>query len=56
MIYMLQDYESAKSVLKKYNQEHLLNFYDELNNEEKLALINQIFHIDLFVSLVLLFF
>ena len=46
MIYMLQDYESAKSVLKKYNQEHLLNFYDELNNEEKLALINQIFHID----------
>lgn len=46
MIYMLQDYESAKSILKKYNQEHLLNFYDELNNEEKIALINQIFHID----------
>lgn len=43
---MLQNYELAKNILKKYNQEHLLNFYDELNNEEKEALINQICNID----------
>lgn len=46
MIIMLQNYEKAKDVLEKYNQKHLLNFYDELNNEEKEILINQISHID----------
>ena len=43
---MIQNYEKAKDILKKYNQEHLLNFYDELNNEEKEFLINQICRID----------
>lgn len=46
MIFMLQSYEKAKEILVKYHQEHLLNFYDELNNEEKESLINQICHIN----------
>ena len=36
----------AKLILKKYNQEHLLNFYDELSEEQKEILINQILTID----------
>lgn len=36
----------AKDILKKYNQEHLLYFYDELSEEEKNILINQILNID----------
>lgn len=32
----------AKEILKKYNQEHLLNFYDELTEDEKNILISQI--------------
>lgn len=36
----------AKEILKKYNQEHLLYFYDELSEEEKNILINQILNID----------
>ncbi len=32
----------AKKLLKKYNQEHLLNFYDELEEDEKKILISQI--------------
>lgn len=43
---MVQNYEKAKSILSKYHQEHLLNFYDELNNEEKEFLINQICNIN----------
>lgn len=46
MIYMLKNYEKAKDILTKYKQEHLLNFYDELNNEEKEFLINQICNIN----------
>ena len=38
----MNSFQKAKDVLKKYNQEHLLYFYDELNNNEKEALINQI--------------
>ena len=37
---------TAKEILKKYNQEHLLYFYDELSEEEKNTLINQILNID----------
>lgn len=46
MIYMIQNYEKAKETLSRYKQEHLLNFYDELNNEEKEFLVNQICSID----------
>ena len=28
-------YENALEVLKKYGQEHVLAYYDELNDEEK---------------------
>ena len=39
--------ELIKEKLNKYNQEHLLSFYDELNQEEKENLLNQIDNIDL---------
>lgn len=32
----------AKNILKKYNQEHLLNFYDEITEKQKNKLISQI--------------
>lgn len=38
--------KKAKEILRKYNQEHLLYFYDELSEEEKNILINQILNID----------
>ena len=38
--------ENAKSILKKYDQEHLLCLYNELNEEEKNKLITQILRID----------
>ena len=36
----------AKEILHHYNQEHLLNFYDELSEEQKELLLNQILGID----------
>lgn len=36
----------TKEILQKYNQEHLLYFYNELTEKEKNILINQISHID----------
>ena len=39
-------YENALEVLKKYGQEHVLAYYDELNDEEKQSLISQIEEID----------
>lgn len=36
----------AKSILKKYHQEHLLYFYDVLSDDEKNILINQILSIN----------
>lgn len=36
----------TKEILKKYNQEHLLCFYDELSENEKNTLISQILNID----------
>ena len=38
--------EEVKFILKKYNQEHLLYFYDELTQDEKEKLLNQILTID----------
>lgn len=40
------DYELAKKILKKYNQEHLIYFYDELSECQKDLLINQILSIN----------
>ena len=37
---------TIKDKLKKYNQEHLLKFENELSNNEKDALYNQIEEID----------
>lgn len=39
--------EELKNTLKKFNQLHLLDFVDELNDEEKNLLINDIQSIDL---------
>ena len=39
---MLDNYDNAKQILVKYHQEQLLAFYDELDDKEKKALINQI--------------
>lgn len=36
----------VKEILKKYNQEHCLNFYDELSNDQKEMLISQLSEID----------
>ena len=38
--------EKAKSILKKYNQEHLLFQYENLRGEKKEYLLNQILNID----------
>ena len=38
--------EIAKEILKKYNQEHLLHFYDELSKDEKNRLLDQILTIN----------
>ena len=42
---MDNQYLKAKEILKKYNQEHLLAFYDKLTQEKKEKLINQILNI-----------
>ena len=39
-------YENALEILKKYGQEHVLAYYDELNEEEKQSLLLQIDEID----------
>ena len=43
---MKKNLESIKNKLKKYNQEHLLLKYDELSEEKKEELLNQIDNID----------
>ena len=36
----------VKKILNKYNQEHLIQFYPELTDEQKTSLLNQILKID----------
>lgn len=36
----------AKQILKKYNQEHLLSFYEDLPDDKKSSLLKEIFSID----------
>lgn len=38
--------ELSKKIIKKYHQEHLLAFYDDLNNDEKESLVNDILNLD----------
>ena len=42
----MDSFQKAKEILKEYNQEHLLNFYDELDKNERSFLINQICRIN----------
>ena len=43
---MNEKYEKAKELVKKYHQEHLLKFYDDLDDEKKKELLDQILTID----------
>ena len=43
---MDNQYLKAKEILKKYNQEHLLGFYNNLAEDKKEKLINQILNIN----------
>ena len=43
---MDKNLEETKALLKKYNQEHLLRFYDKMNSEEQEKLLNQLENID----------
>lgn len=43
---MSEKLEITKQILKKYHQEHLLNFYEELSKEEQELLLNQLLEID----------
>ncbi|MBE7065767.1 MAG: UDPGP type 1 family protein [Ruminococcaceae bacterium] len=47
---MEKNYEKAYALTKKYGQEHLLSFYDELNDDVKAALLEQILNIDFELS------
>lgn len=40
------NYPQARKLLEKYNQEHILSYYDELNEKEQSELLKQIEHID----------
>ena len=42
----MKSYDEILEVLKKYNQEHLVKYYDELNTEEQENLLSQIERID----------
>ena len=42
----MQNLQEAESKLKKYNQEHILTFLNDLEDEEKQELINQILELD----------
>ena len=48
--------EQAKEILSTYNQEHLIYFYDELNDEQKDMLLNQIIKINFGSTIVFIFF
>lgn len=43
---MEEKYKEVEKKLKKYNQEHLLIYYKQMNSEEKEQLLNQILNID----------
>lgn len=43
---MNNNYEKAKEILKKYKQEHVIKFIDNLDIENKNKLINQVIGID----------
>lgn len=45
-VLMNDNFRLATEILSKYNQEHLLSFYDELEENQKDMLINQILRID----------
>ena len=45
-IIMQDSFVLCKKILEKYGQEHLLSFYDELDDDKKSMLLNQILKTD----------
>ncbi len=43
---MAKNIEEIRSILKKYNQEHLLNMYNDLDDQKQKILLNQLENID----------
>ena len=43
---MEEKYLAAKQKLERYHQEHLLNYFDKLSEEEKIELLDDILTID----------
>ena len=43
---MKNSYEEAKQILKKYNQEHIINYINNLDEKAKQELINQVLRIN----------
>ena len=43
---MYKKLEQVKEILSTYNQEHLIYFYDEINDNQKEKLLDQIIKID----------
>lgn len=42
----MNDIERAKEILQKYNQNHIVNLFDKLNNEKQFELAKQVLNID----------
>ena len=40
------DYQTISSMLEEHGQSHLLKYYDELNEEQRVSLLEQIADID----------
>ena len=43
---MNNNFEKAREIVCKYNQEHLLKFYNKLEEDKKETLVNQILETD----------
>ena len=43
---MVNKIQKVNDILEKYNQKHLIQFYDELDDMQKENLLNQILSID----------
>ena len=54
----MASYESIKTLLEKYNQQHLLNHYSELSAKEQLNLLSEIENVNIpsFTSKLMLSF
>ena len=42
----MNDIYKAKEILKKYDQNHIVNLFDKISEKEQIELANQVFSID----------